>query len=71
MTRIEHSVVILAPIEQVFSYAADYQKWSEWYEGVSGVKTTTATTFDSLFLKLQWDRIVKNSLNNLRQHFRP
>ena len=145
MTRIEHSVVIQAPIEQVFSYAADYQKWSEWYDGVSGVKTTTATTkgdnarysyrvrviglsvgveteihdfeqnrgwigvatkgvphrtawifesvgsatrfthvveghvpvplvgslIDSLFLKPQWDRIVKNSLNNLRQHFRP
>ena len=44
MTRIEHSVIIQAPVEQVFSYAADYQKWSEWFEGVSDVKTTTVVT---------------------------
>jgi coenzyme Q-binding protein COQ10 len=143
MIRVEHSVVIQAPVEQVFSYAADHQKWSEWYDGVSDVNTTTAvsqgngaryaykvrvltvsviveteihdfvqnrgwtgistrgiphrTTWifeqigsdtrfthaveghmpipllgficDSLFLRPQWNKIVQNSLNNLRQHF--
>ena len=43
MTRIEHSVVIQAPVEEVFRYAADYQKWQEWYVGVSDVKTTTCS----------------------------
>jgi uncharacterized protein YndB with AHSA1/START domain len=142
MIRIEHSVVIQAPVDQVFRYAADHQKWSEWYEGVSNVRTTTAaaggnkvryaytvrvmglsaeveteihdfsqnrgwtgiatkglphrTTWifepfgtgtrfthvveghvplplvgfllDSLFLRPQWDKIVKTSLENLKQH---
>jgi len=44
MTRIEHSVIIQAPVEQVFSYAADYQKWTEWFEGVSDFKATTPVT---------------------------
>lgn len=44
MTRIEHSVIIQAPVEQVFSYAADYQKWSEWFEGVSDFNATTTVT---------------------------
>jgi hypothetical protein len=41
MIRIEQSVVLQAPVDQVFRYAADHQKWSEGYEGVSNVKTTT------------------------------
>jgi uncharacterized protein YndB with AHSA1/START domain len=41
MTYIEYSVTIEAPIERVFNYAADYQKWSEWFEGVSDFKPTT------------------------------
>jgi coenzyme Q-binding protein COQ10 len=143
MIRVEHSIIIQAPVEQVFSYAADYRKWPEWYEGVSDVTTTTAVTvgndaryayrvrvmtvsavveteihdfvqnrgwtgvstkgiphrttwifepigpatrfthaveghmpvpllgslFDSMFLEPQWNKIVKNSLNNLKQHF--
>ncbi len=44
MIRVEHSIVIQAPVDRVFSYAADYQKWPEWYAGVSEVKTTTAAT---------------------------
>jgi coenzyme Q-binding protein COQ10 len=44
MTRIEQSVFIQAPVEQVFAYASDYQKWSEWFEGVSDFKPTTAVT---------------------------
>ena len=143
MTRIENSVIIQAPVERVFSYAADHQRWSEWFESVSDVKVTTAvphgngaryaykvrimavsarveteiqdyvqnrgwtgvstrglphrtkwifepidssTRFtyvveghvpvplvgslcDSLFLRPQWEKIVQNSLNNLKQHF--
>jgi len=143
MIRIEHSVVVQAPVEQVFSYAADYRRWPEWYQGLSDVTATTSVTLgnsaryaytvrvlgvsatveteirdfvqnrgwagistkgiphrtrwvfepagpatrfthavegrlpvllvgpllDSLLLKPQWDRIVKNSLNNLRQRF--
>ena len=42
MTRVEHSVIIDAPVDQVFDYAADYQRWSEWYEGVSDVRSTAA-----------------------------
>ena len=44
MTRIEHSVVIQAPVEQVFSYAADYRRWSDWYQGVADVRATAAVT---------------------------
>src|SRR3990172_4119252 len=42
MIRVEHSITIEAPVEQVFNYAADYRTWSQWFEGVSDVKTTTA-----------------------------
>ena len=143
MTRIEHSITIETPVEQVFSYAADYRKWTEWFEGVSDFKATTAITqgngaryaykarllgisanvetevhdfvnnrgwtglatkgmphrthwrfepigsgtkftyaleyqlpipllgslLDSLFMRPQWDKIIANSLNNLRHHF--
>ena len=29
MIRVEQNIVIQAPVDQVFNYAADYQKWSE------------------------------------------
>ena len=45
MIRVEQNIVIQAPVDQVFNYAADYQKWSEWYEGVSDVKTTTVVSY--------------------------
>lgn len=41
MTQIEKSILILAPLEKVFAYASDYQKWEEWFEGVSGFKPIT------------------------------
>jgi len=44
MTRIEQSVIIPAQVEQVFSYAADYQTWTEWFEGVSDFKATSAVS---------------------------
>jgi hypothetical protein len=143
MIRVEGSVTIQAPVDQVFTYAANYRKWQEWFEGVSDVTPTTAvaqgngarysyrvrllaasarveteihdfvqnrgwtgvstrgvphrTTWifetmgsvtrftyvveghlpvpflgplcDSLVLKPQWDKIVRNSLDNLNRHF--
>ncbi|MFC2126150.1 SRPBCC family protein [Bacteroidota bacterium] len=44
MTRIENSINIPAPVEEVFKYASDWQKWSEWFEGVSDFKPTTETS---------------------------
>ena len=44
MTKIESSIVISAPVEKVFAYASDYQKWEAWFEGVSDFKPTTKTT---------------------------
>ena len=44
MARIEKSISIPAPVNEVFAYASDYQKWEEWFEGVSGFKPTTETT---------------------------
>ena len=41
MTEIKRSTIIGAPVEKVFNYACDYQKWSEFFEGVSEVKAIT------------------------------
>lgn len=43
MTRIEHSVEIDAPLEEVFDYASDWQRWPEWFEGVSEFTPVTDT----------------------------
>ena len=43
MTRIEKSIIIKKPINEVFGYASDWEKWSDWFEGVSGFKPTTET----------------------------
>jgi uncharacterized membrane protein len=44
MARLERSIVIQVPVEEVFAYAADWQKWSDWFEGVSDFKPTTQIT---------------------------
>ena len=41
MTRIEGSVVIHAPVQKVFAFAADWRKWPDWFEGVSNFRPTT------------------------------
>jgi hypothetical protein len=41
MTRIESSAIIPAAPEEVFRYASDWQKWAEWFEGVSDFQPTT------------------------------
>ena len=43
MTRVENSVTIKKTIDEVFNYASDYEKWSDWFEGVSDFKPTTET----------------------------
>jgi len=35
MTRIEGNVVVHAPVKEVFEFASDWQRWSDWFEGVS------------------------------------
>jgi hypothetical protein len=42
MTRIEHSIIIKVPLRDVFNYASDWRRWSEWFEGVSNFRPTTA-----------------------------
>jgi uncharacterized membrane protein len=44
MKRVEHSVVIQAPLEQVFAYTSDYRKWPEWYRSVGEATPTTQAT---------------------------
>jgi len=41
MTQIKRSVEILAPVEEVFQFAADWQNWTKFYEAVSEFKPTT------------------------------
>lgn len=44
MTRIEQSVIIPAPLVEVFAFASDYRKWADWFVGVSAFTPTTAVT---------------------------
>ena len=44
MTRIEKSIIINKPVEAVFKYASDWERWSDWFEGVSDFKPMTETT---------------------------
>lgn len=41
MTRIEASVDINAPVEDVFAFASDWRRWEDWWEGVSRFRPTT------------------------------
>jgi len=34
MTKVEHSVVINRPIEEVFSYVTDIGNWPQWNSGM-------------------------------------
>ena len=44
MTRVEASVEVSAPIEEVFAFASDWRHWEDWWEGVSKFRPTTETT---------------------------
>lgn len=41
MTKLEHSVVIEAPIKEVFDYASDWRKWEDWFDGVYNFEALT------------------------------
>jgi len=44
MNRIESSVLVPAPLAEVFAYASDWQKWHEWFVGLSGTRPITSVT---------------------------
>ncbi len=44
MGEIKRSVTIAAAVDEVFRFASDYQKWPEFFVGVSNVKPVTETT---------------------------
>jgi len=41
MPTLERSIVIKAPIHEVFEYAADWRRWPDWYDGFTDVSPTT------------------------------
>jgi uncharacterized membrane protein len=43
MTRIERSVDIDAPVEDVFAFASDWKNWTKFFVGVSDFGVTTET----------------------------
>jgi uncharacterized membrane protein len=42
--RIEQTVFIAAPVEDVFKEASDWQRWEQWFVGVSDFKPMTEKT---------------------------
>jgi uncharacterized membrane protein len=44
MTRIERSIEIAAPVEEVFDFVADWRNKSNWYVGVLDWRPTTEQT---------------------------
>ena len=44
MVRVEMSVFVPAPLSEVFAYASDWERWAEWFEGVSGFRVITEIT---------------------------
>jgi len=47
MAEITRTIEINAPADKVFEYVANYQNWSEFYEGLSDVKPVTEDTFST------------------------
>lgn len=41
MPTLEKSVVIEAPVQEVFKYAANWQTWPDWYHGFTDVSPVT------------------------------
>lgn len=44
MTRVEDTIVVPAPIREVFQYASDWQTWEHWFDGVSRFRPTSEIT---------------------------
>lgn len=43
MTKVEKSIFIPKPVGEVFEYASDWERWEDWFEGVSDFKPVTET----------------------------
>ena len=41
LTKVEATVEINKPVNEVFAYASDWRHWNEWREGVYNLKPTT------------------------------
>ena len=41
MQKVEHTTIIEAPVREVFSYAANWQFWTEWFEGFTDCSAIT------------------------------
>ena len=41
MPTLERSIIIEAPIHEVFEYAADWHYWPDWYDGFTDVSPIT------------------------------
>ena len=39
MTHIARSIIIDAPVSEVFDYASQWTRWEDWFEGVSGFRS--------------------------------
>jgi Polyketide cyclase / dehydrase and lipid transport len=44
MPAVESSVLVPALLPDVFAYASDWQRWSEWFEGATGFRPITEIT---------------------------
>jgi uncharacterized membrane protein len=42
LTKVEATVEINKPVNEVFEYASDWRNWNEWREGVYELKPTTS-----------------------------
>ena len=47
MTEIKKSILINAPVSRVFEFASNYQKWPEFFVGISDIKPITDITSDN------------------------
>ena len=47
MTEIKKSILINAPVSKVFEFASNYQKWPEFFVGISDIKPITDITSDN------------------------
>lgn len=44
MTLLKDSILIKAPVDEVFSYISDYRNWRVFYQGISDIKPITKET---------------------------
>jgi len=47
MTEIKKSILINATVSKVFEFASNYQKWPEFFVGISDIRPITTITSDT------------------------